>query len=219
MKFLFDKQIEEADVLVITKADTLSREELATIRMDVASRYPHVKLFTVSSRTGEGMDEWLAFVQNSVPGDRWLKEIDYQQYAEAEAEMGWLNGQARITFPNPVDGMKAAGTITEVIRDEVARRGGTIGHLKLLAVGNTGSIKAGITVSGRQVEVDGTFTSPLSELHVTLNIRAALSPGDLSEAVHAMLAHMKTAYNAEVDLSYVNTFRPSPPCPTHRYAI
>jgi G3E family GTPase len=217
MKFLFDKQIEEADILVITKADTRAQEELTRIRSDVESRFPHLKVFTVSARTGFGMEEWLDFVQNSVPGDRWLKEIDYQKYAEAEAEMGWLNAQATIKFPIPVDGMAVAGKIAEEIRNQVSRRGGRVGHLKLLAVGKTGSIKAGITVSGEHLEVDGTFTGPLSELQLTVNIRAAVSPGDLSEIVNSTLSLVKNTENAEVDLSYVNTFRPSPPNPTHRY--
>ncbi|AFM23605.1 GTP-binding protein [Desulfomonile tiedjei] len=218
MKFLFDKQIEEADIVVITKIDTLTHEELTKIRSDFESRYPHVKVFPVSARTGSGMEEWLNFVQNSVPGDRWLKEIDYQKYAEAEAEMGWLNAQATLKFPIPVDGKAVTGKIVEEIRNEVARRGGRVGHLKLLAVARTGSIKAGITVSGEHLEVDGTFTGPLSELQLTVNIRAAVSPGDLSETVNSTLTLIKNSDNAEVDLSYVNTFRPSPPNPTHRYS-
>lgn len=217
MKFLFDKQIEEADILVITKADANTQEELTRIRSDVESRYPHLKVFTVSARTGSGMEEWLDFVQNSVPGDRWLKEIDYQKYAEAEAEMGWLNAQATIKFSAPADGRLLSGKIIENIRNQLARRGGRVGHLKLLAVGKTGSIKVGITVSGEHLEVDGTFTGPLSELQLTINIRAAVSPGDLSEIVNSTLSLVKNTENAEADLSYLNTFRPSPPNPTHRH--
>ena len=48
-------------------------------------------------------------------GEHWLRDIDYQKYAETEAEMGWLNGLVTMKFPVPVDGEPISGRLAEKI--------------------------------------------------------------------------------------------------------
>jgi hypothetical protein len=171
----------------------------------------------ISSRAGVGLDQWLESVESTPPSDNWLKEIDYEKYAEAEAEMGWLNARVLVKLPSPAEGKVIAARLAEGFMEEVGVRKGAIGHLKLLAIGDTGSIKAGLTQLGRAAELDGTFTGPVSEMQVTVNMRATVSPGDLTEIVMASLAKLKETHNAVTDISYLNTFRPAPPNPTYRY--
>ncbi len=218
MKFLFDKQLQEADFIVITKLDTLGDDQARELMEHVQRLYPQSHVLGISSRAGIGLDPWLDSVQSTPPSENWLKEIDYHTYAEAEAEMGWLNAQVVVKLPSPTEGKTIAALLAEGFREEVGIRNGVIGHLKLLAVGDTGSIKAGLTQLGRAADLDGRFTGPLSELQVTVNMRATVSPGDLAEIVIASLARLKGTHGADTDIAYLNTFRPSPPNPTYRYA-
>lgn len=140
-----------------------------------------------------------------------------KQLQEAEAEMGWLNAQVVVSLPSPTDGKRIAAKLARWFMEEVGNRKESIGHLKLLAVGDTGSIKAGLTHSGRPAEPDGGFTGPLTGMHVTINMRAIVSPGDLTQIVMDSLARLKEAHSAVTDVSSLNTFRPAPPNPTYRY--
>jgi len=179
--------------------------------------YPKARVLGISAKDDVGMEEWLELVQTTPPGDHWLEDIDYEKYAEADAEMGWLNAQVTLTFPEPADGKMVGFWMTERLAQGVSERNGRIGHLKLLAVGPTGSIKAGVTQIGEKPVLEGTVTGPTSSLHVTVNMRATLSPGDLA----AILVHTAEQFGSEaeteVDISAMNTFRPGAPKPTHRY--
>jgi G3E family GTPase len=217
MKFLFDKQLQEADFIVITKSDTLNEDQQGHIGEQVSKRFPESSVLEISSREGTNLNEWLELIQSTAPKERWLKEIDYDKYAEAEAEMGWLNSHMSIRFPQSVDGKSEVFRIAETLTQGVGERQGKIGHLKLLAVGETGSIKAGLTHLGGTAGLDGTFTGPLSELQVTINMRATVSPGDLAAIVTNLTATLEGDGQTQTDVAYLNTFRPGAPDPTYRY--
>ena len=55
MKFLFDKQIQEADFIVLTKLDTLKPER--------AKELSGIQVLGISGLTGVGMAEWMNLVQ------------------------------------------------------------------------------------------------------------------------------------------------------------
>jgi Ni2+-binding GTPase involved in maturation of urease and hydrogenase len=218
MKYLFDKQVEEADFVVLTKTDTISVAALEKFRSDFASRYGEDRFLFISSKDGTGLESWMNAVLSTPPGNRWLKEIDYEKYAQAEAEMGWLNAEADLIFPAPVDGRDIAVQMALGMADGITRRKAKIGHLKLLAVGETGGVKAGISIAGQGGQLDGSFSGPVSRLHVTLNARATVSPGDLAEIVTSLMAELRQHDAAKTDVLYLNTFRPAPPNPTYRYS-
>lgn len=217
MRFLFDKQIQEADFIVLTKLDTLRPERAKELLEQVAHQNPESKALGISALTGIGMEDWMGLVQTTPPGEHWLRDIDYQKYAEAEAEMGWLNGQVTMKFSVPVDGKTISTHLAEKIAQGIVTRNGKIGHLKLLVVGPAGSIKVGVTHVEEKPALDGTFTALSPSLEVTVNTRATLSPGDLAAIVHDALDHFKESEHAEVDISALNTFRPGAPNPTYRY--
>jgi Ni2+-binding GTPase involved in maturation of urease and hydrogenase len=218
MKYLFHKQVEESDFVVLTKTDTISKPALEEMKAAFIARYPYARLLSTSSRDGRGLETWLEAVLSTPPGNRWLKDIDYATYAQAEADMGWLNAEADLIFPAPVDGRDIAVRVALTTADRITQRKGKIGHLKLLAVGPTGGIKAGITVAGQGGQLDGSFSGPVSRLHITLNARATISPGELAEIVISLMADFRHGDGAQTDVSYLNTFRPAAPNPTHRYS-
>ncbi len=217
MKYIFDKQLQEADFIVITKLDTLDSERASILVEHSARLYPESNVLGISAKMGTGMERWLNLIQATPSREHWLKEIDYQKYAEAEAEMGWLNGLVTMTFPKPCDGKMVSGLMVARLAQSIADRNGSIGHLKLLAVGPTGSVKVGVTQIGEKPDLDGTFTGSTPYLEVTVNMRATLSPGVLSAILNDAVGSISESYLAEVDISAINTFRPSPPKPTYRY--
>ena len=126
--------------------------------------------------------------------------------------------QRVVPLPNQtLDGKAISTRLAEKIAQGIANRNGNIGHLKLLVVGSTGSVKVGITHVGGKPAVDGTFTALLPFLEVTVNTRATLSPGDLVAIVHDAVNHFMESERATVDFSVINTFRPGAPNPTYRY--
>jgi G3E family GTPase len=216
MKYLFDKQLLEADFIVLTKLDTLTPERAEELPAEISRLYPASKVLTISAYQGAGMKNWLSLVGSTPPGEHRLEEIDYHTYAQAEAEMGWLNGLITMKFSEPTDGKTITWRMAQRLTESIKQRNGSIGHLKLLAVGDTGSMKAGVTQVNEKPMLDGAFTGPLTYMEVTVNLRATLSPGDLSSILHELVGQCRESDKALTEISTMNTFRPGASNPTHR---
>jgi G3E family GTPase len=217
MRFLLDKQLQEADIIVLTKQDLLTEGELEAVASQVGRSYPGKPLFRICSRNNAGLDQWLEAALQTPAGTTLLNDIDYGVYARAEAEMGWLNASYSVQFGSEVDGNDFASRLVEAMRLGIGARKGRIGNLKVLARSGDEQVKSGIVSPAGKVIVEKGFSFHPGEIDLNINLRATLSPGMLNDTVQEALSMAAKSFNAAVELNTLNTFRPSPPCPTHRY--
>ena len=54
--YIYRKQLEEADLIVITKADLLDRARIGALEARLARNYPQAEMLAVSVRAGEGLE-------------------------------------------------------------------------------------------------------------------------------------------------------------------
>ncbi len=102
--YLFGKQMEEADTIVLNKVDLLTEKESERLLAAIGDRYPGKKLLAVSAKEGTGMNEWLDDLISGRPGaNTVLRQIDYDRYANAEAVLGWLNAAVKLQAGEPFD--------------------------------------------------------------------------------------------------------------------
>ena len=73
--YIYEKQLEEADPIVLNKADSLAAGELADSGASLAARFPEKPLLTMSARTGEGVDAWLEWVAEQRPAGQYASML------------------------------------------------------------------------------------------------------------------------------------------------
>ena len=116
MLYIYEKQLEEADLIVLNKADLLSAGELAELKASLAERFPDTPLVTMSALTGEGVDAWLDFISRARRQAAKIAEVDYDTYAAGEAALGWMNASAKLQARGDIDWKAFAGDLLEAIR-------------------------------------------------------------------------------------------------------
>ena len=96
--YIYGKQLEEADLLVINKIDLLSGERLQTLRdgaCGAVSKCARSSPFLPATKSGS-MIGWRRFsAARQKPAG--AMDVDYQVYADGEALLGWLNCGARLS--------------------------------------------------------------------------------------------------------------------------
>lgn len=99
VRYILQKQIEEADLLVINKRDSLTVQEQQDIIAATRNMFPGKPVFLVSALTGDGVTEWLNSVVNEAAAGAYIADVDYDIYSEGEAVLGWLNAAATVSSP------------------------------------------------------------------------------------------------------------------------
>jgi CobW/HypB/UreG family nucleotide-binding protein len=201
IEFLLRKQIEEADVVCLTKLD----------RYPAAEGIPGIDSLCVSARSGAGVEAWLGQVlgDGPIPGGNSL-ELDYDRYARAEAALAWLNLSARYEPVVPASPASVAGPLLEGLLESLQSAGMHIAHLKLLDRCPTGWIKASAIAVGEAPAAEGILDAEPSCVHeLTLNLRAIAPPAQLQKIVEMHVREMA----GEFSKWQLACFSPPPPRP------
>ncbi len=216
--YIFRKQLEEADLIVINRADDLGRAQLAALTALVAERYPTTPVLVASAKTGLGFDALHEFLGQDGDFGRRILEIDYDVYADAEAELGWLNTTARMVTPAPflVDDvlLELIGAIDRRLVD----LGALASHVKTLGLAGGTCGVANLISSGSGGELSRSASHETREIDLVINARVAADPSALERAVRDALTFIADGRSGQLEYGKTRSFRPGRPMPTHRFA-
>jgi Ni2+-binding GTPase involved in maturation of urease and hydrogenase len=217
--YVYDKQLEEADMIVINKTDLVDSAKLERLRGALAAKYPKAQIVAISARTGVGTEAWHRRILSAEMDLREAPEVDYQIYAEGEALLGWLNAAARIHAGQPFDGNALLRRLAGDIQVRVAGDGGEIAHLKMTLAPEEGNDLGVLNLvrGDARAESIHQLQEDLSAGELLLNLRAEADPELLRQAVLAALGEVDPAINVKIE--HTECFRPAKPQPTHRMAM
>jgi hypothetical protein len=204
MAFLFRKQLEEADLICLTKSD------LGAHRMELP--YPAVR--EIGAVTGQGVEAWLdEMLSGRLTAGGKVLDIDYEQYARAEAALAWLNLAATLQPRPPLSPAMLLGPLLDGIDAELTANGIPLVHLKATDDSSEGLLKAAICANGQEPIVEGARdASPAGGHELRMNLRAVGDPQMVREIVMGQVRKLA----AEVADLTVACFSPSRPEPEER---
>src|SRR5207249_2949203 len=129
--YVYSKQLEEAEAIVINKIDLLTAEKRERLKSALQQRFPKAMIFEISARVGTGLDSWFGWLATAELGIATPPEVDYEVYAEGEALLGWLNATLQASALEPFDGNAALSRLAERIQNRLKSDGVEIAHLKM----------------------------------------------------------------------------------------
>ena len=220
VNYIYDKQLEEADLIVINKKELLDAQSLDRLTRALQDRYPKSRVLSLSARTGEGLEDWFAILSSSLESsqqqDRTTMEVDYEVYAQGEALLGWVNYSWRLSG-REFDGNEFLKGLLGGLHERFADRI-SIAHLKGTLVPDKGNdiAVANLVREDGIGEQSHHLLVSLESGELTLNLRAEADPEMLSQAVEASLQKGCVEFRLTSQVIHSAAFRPLPPTPTHR---
>jgi G3E family GTPase len=220
--YIYRKQLEEADYVVINKCDLLSKNRLDTLRTAIMDEFAPEKIFAISARTGEGCDAWFEAVNDHEQIARRVMEVDYDIYADGEALLGWLNATVSISSDAPFEAASLMRRLADSVLTRLAQPGAEVAHFKMTFSPDEGFAETAVMNLVRNdfvPELSQDLDGPATRGELILNLRAEAEPGFLAEAVNDAVASLPEAFaglNAEI--RHLEHFKPGRPTPTHRFA-
>ncbi len=217
--YIFRKQLEEADLILINRIDELQPAEADELSALIAADFPNRPQLRISAKTGAGFDSLLEFLERRDDFGRRILELDYDTYAEGEAELGWLNSSLSVAAPEPFE-------IDELLLDLIRRLRQSLGdlqaetaHLKAIGLAHGFFGVANLVSSQSQSELSLPSNCKTREARVIVNARVALDPQILAREVAAAVEAACQAIGASAAWQKTQSFRPGRPVPTHRLGV
>ncbi len=212
--YIFLKQIEEADIAVISKSDLLTSAGLNRLKVRLTQAFPNVDISAVSAKTGEGLDTWLDEVTMRSDAGRHIAEVDYDVYAEGEAVLGWLN--ATIALRGETTEWNAfAKNLLSGLNQRFDSMGASIGHVKLMVEAGNSFLIGNLTGKGETPSIRGSAVSS-SEARLIINARVQMSPEALEMIVRETFVLVSKGRITATPVAW-RCLSPGRPNPTHRY--
>jgi G3E family GTPase len=216
--YIFRKQLEEADVIALNRIDELDEAVIDELSRLIARAVPGTPLLKLSARTGQGFDALTALLDQTGHFGRRILDIDYDVYAEGEAELGWVNASARLTAAHPFVIDTLLMEVVTRLQKVLTAHGGEVAHLKAIALADGSFGVANLVSSGTDPELSLPSRSSTTEQDLIVNARVALDPAVIEAEVRQAVAAACAAVGATAVFRAVQSFRPGRPTPTHRYA-
>ena len=217
--YIFRKQLEEADRILIAKADLIDRDERKELRRLVSGAFPGVPVRTISAVTGAGVSGWLdEALTSTTAGDR-IAEVDYDVYAEGEAALGWLNADLSLATRGCCipDWRLLCLFVMREMKQAFTKRRAAVGHVKTILTANGRFCAGNLTRLGGPIDLRGELDGGATRVRMTINARVEMAPKELKEIVLKALESVIGGH-LRVTVHNLRAFRPARPRPLHRYA-
>jgi G3E family GTPase len=210
VQYIFDAQLEEADVLVLNKADLLPAAVAEAAAQKARERYPDKTLLLQSSLDPADLQRWTGTLDESPAAPRRSILVDYDRYARGEIALAWYDASLVIELSE-----HSGPEVTRRLIDELRRAAfdgrRAVGHLKVHFRHEDGAFTSSITedpgVPPETAEVTG------RRLEVMINARAEDASERLASALREAVDRAVSGAGLPWRLLAEEAFHPSIPRP------
>ncbi len=215
-EYIFRKQIEEADFVIINRIDQLALTDVNELVQLLDEQFPGRPIIKMSAKTGEGFTPLCELLETKGSYGQRVMEVDYDVYAEGEAELGWLNAQVRVTAPKPFDLDRLLLNLVGQIQQRLIVLSAEAAHVKVIGLWEGFYAVANLVSSFTSRELSLASRCRTNEADVVVNARVAIDPQVLEQLVREAIAAECQSIGASGTINTLQSFRPGRPVPTHR---
>lgn len=184
VQYLYRKQMEEADLVLINKTDLISPSVLAALRERLAAEFAGARILDCSAKTGVNLEAWFdAVLRGTAPIGR---RVGVDVNRTGESLLGSLNCALQVSALKGFEVNPILRELALAIAQELQTMGTQIGHLKMaflpeVDVGGVGRVS--VVGNGGIPDLGSEFPEPIERGNLRLNLRAEGDPDRFHAAV------------------------------------
>ncbi len=214
ISYIFSKQIEEADLLVINKIDLMLEADFVELRNLVSVRFAEKQVIFQNSLNDQNIQNWLDILNKLPDFQRISLNIDYQAYGKGEADLAWLDEEINIHTEDQSAWNQAIKLIDHLI-EEIKEKKVNIGHLKFMLKGIGFDEKISFTTIADENWKISFPVRNVEKLRMMVNARIETTPEEARMMVRKSVFAI-SGKGIVVSESKEDAFQPGFPNPTHR---
>jgi G3E family GTPase len=217
VNYIYGKQLEEADIIIVNKIDLLNAEQLAFAKKLITAEYGDKIIRYQNSLSKESVSEWIKLITGDFHNTslRTTPEIDYDKYGAGEAELAWLDEELGVVTKD--ESAVAAGyLLINKIYNTITQGNYLIGHLKFLIDNGIEQWKISFNAVAADADIDVSGRIETDRIIVLINARVQVSPVLLQQIVADAIIETEHSASCKIIENNLSAFKPGYPRPTHR---
>ncbi len=215
-EYIFRKQIEEADFVIVNRIDELTNEVIEELVSLIDQQFPNRPVVRMSAKTGQGFEAFREFLDQKGEFGRRLMDVDYDVYAQGEAELGWLNSQLTLSSQKEFQLDQFLMNILRELQYEFAILSAETAHLKAIGMWEGYYAVANVISSDTEPQLSLQSNCETKSANIVVNARVAIDPDVLAEMVRKVVDRQAIDMELIAEIDTLQSFRPGRPVPTHR---
>lgn len=216
IQYIYRKQLEEADVIVISKCELLTADELEALRAVLQREFASAEVIAASSLAQVNLDAWFRRIVFDQQRLRPVMAVDYDRYADGEARLGWLNATATAAAADG-DGNDLLQRLAWELQRRLGECGAVVAHLKMTLRAGDGIAAINLVRDDFVPELGVRLSTPVAGGDLVINLRAEGAPDQLETALRqSLVAIGREPDGWRLALVHVEAFSPVRPEPSHR---
>lgn len=212
VKYIYTKQLEEAEIIVVSKIDLITKETYKAVQHYLQENYFGKQIIFINGTDDDSTEQWLNSIRQSQQSNPSSLNIDYDIYGTGEAMLAWLDAELEI-YSSANDAQQIAAELAQTVYQNIQYANLSIGHLKFLI---DDKIKISYTASAE--ESNSITTHNTSSASVLINARIQTTPAFLSQLIHKAIQQTESENSCSIVKKSFASFQPGYPKPTHRIA-
>lgn len=215
VRYIYKKQLQEADILILNKIDLLDSDQKNILDTVISAEFPNKVVLHQNSFDQHDLARWIDSVDMfAESGQRKSLDIDYDVYGEGEGRLAWLDQTIKI-FAEDHNAFFFAERMISSIAHQLQLHHLPIGHLKFFLESNGMKEKISVTSTSRPTDIKlPDFKA--ADVTVLINARVQTEPRILAEIVQRALLEISNRYKCRIVEGPWSVFKPGFPRPTHR---
>ena len=147
---------------------------------------------------------------------RRVMEVDYDVYAEGEAELGWLNSQVTVNSNSDFSLDELLVELIGSLHQRLLTSNSEAAHLKVIGLCDVSYAVANLVSNATGPELSLASSAKTTVANVVVNARVATDPAELESIVREELDSVCSARGLRHEVVSLQSFRPGRPVPSHR---
>lgn len=216
--YILKKQLEEADLILINRVDEMTPDKVESLTALLKEHYPETPVLQISAKTGDGFEALTEFLAQEGDFGRKVLDIDYDTYAEGEAELGWLNSSLTVGGDEEFALDEFLLGIVTRLQESLVAADAEPAHLKTIGLWEGFFGVANLISSDTPPVLSLPSGCRVREAEVVVNARVACDPELLKQHVGQAVIATCEELGVAAEFRQTQSFRPGRPVPTHRFS-
>ncbi len=209
LAYLLQLQLEEADLVVLNKADLLTQEQIDRYVGFLKQACPNIPVLVISALKRTGIEELADFVENNVTALKNFSVRDDERFAQAETKLTWYNRRMffKTMDDSKIDCNAVVDDFIEGIRNGLIERKRNVPHLKTFATAGNGDFnKSSLIGVDYDIEHTQEFLRDHKKMRMIVNARAVCESRPLARIVDDALDDVCEKYNLDCQVFFTECF-------------